>query len=71
MSSIDAPVVPRIFAATAPMANKRTFFRGVALPLILRWILPAMTKSEPMRTMKLTYSISVCTTFAMPSIAKM
>ena len=56
MSSIAAPVVPKMLAMTAPMNRKITFLNGVASPLTPTWMPPATTKSEPTSAMKLTYS---------------
>ena len=59
---MDAPVVPRTFAARAPMSRKRTFRVGVASPFTLMWMPPEMTKREPIKEMKLKYSLAVCQT---------
>jgi hypothetical protein len=62
MSTIEAPVVPMKFAATAPIARNTTFSAGVASPFTFRCIPPATTKREPINAMKETYSSEVCAT---------
>jgi hypothetical protein len=59
MSTMDAPVVPRRFETTAPMARRMTFAWGVDLPFILIWMPPETTKSEPISAIKLMYSNAV------------
>jgi hypothetical protein len=57
--TMEAPVVPRKFEMTAPMARRMTFAWGVDLPFILIWMPPDTMKSEPIRVIKLKYSKAV------------
>ena len=59
INSMEAPVVPKRFARTAPMNRKTTFAIGVASPFTLIWMPPETTNSEPIKTMKLAYSVAV------------
>ena len=54
---IEAPVVPKRLANTAPTARKTQFTSGVASPFTLMWIPPETMYKELIRTIKLTYSI--------------
>ena len=56
MSSIAAPVVPKIFANSAPANKKKTFASGELAPLTPMWMPPETTNSEPTSAMKLMYS---------------
>src|SRR5664279_1440570 len=49
MSTIEAPVVPRTLAATAPTSRKSVLLHGVAPPFTLMWMPPETTNSEPIR----------------------
>lgn len=59
INNIDAPVVPRIFAMTAPVASNATFPFGVDFPRNRTWIPPDTTNNDPMSDMKLIYSYDV------------
>src|SRR5436189_1711992 len=60
MSSIEAPVVPSRFEIKAPVRRNNTLTAGVDSPFTVIWIPPEIINKEPMRQMKLTYSIPVC-----------
>ena len=54
--SIEAPVVPKRLAMTAPKSRRMQLARGVAFRDTWMTMPPEMMYSAPSNTMKLTYS---------------